>query len=334
MIFNDRRSLTENSTKLNGFSNEYIGFDKRLKQGGNTCYLKGCLTSPLGILANATLMRPNTAKTAVPGGHIARIIRHTVMATPRDWCKLESTLLLAIFFPPLSCTLGPLTVKRVGNPVFLYENHWSQGVKCYFEGRPRPQITWYKKGSNLKTFNHTEVETLQDNGIFKVTTTLHVPGRKEFKGIYSCFGNNSLSSGWSSSKEPKYGIDLFFRCEQSLSSPVANNWQFKKGRRQRQRLGQRQKSLLWLVERRINNCAARTARIEVCQTRFWRQREPVALNFSFSRTKLGIRRWINFVPGLRRFNTRLALITFPGIRIMHTSRTWCNYFLRLKWWQR
>ena len=244
MIFNDRRNLTENSTKLNGFSNEYIGFHKRLKQGGNTCYLKGCLTSPLGILANATLMRPNTAKTAVPGGHIARIIRHTVMATPRDWCKLESTLLLAIFFPPLSCTLGPLTVKRVGNPVYLFENHWSQGIKCYFEGRPRPQITWYKRYSNLKTFNHTEIETLQDNGIFKVTTTLHVPGRKEFEGIYSCFGNNSLSSGWSSSKEPEYGIELLFRCKQSLSSPVANNWQFKKGRRQRQRLGQRHKSLL------------------------------------------------------------------------------------------
>ena len=67
------------------------------------------------------------------------------MATLRGWCKLESTLLLAIFFPPLSCTLGPLTVKRVGNPVYLFENHWSQGVKCYFEGRPRPQITWYKR---------------------------------------------------------------------------------------------------------------------------------------------------------------------------------------------
>ena len=137
-----------------------------------------------------------------------------------------------------------MTVKRPGNPVYLYENHWSQGVQCFFEGRPRPQITWYKHGSNLKTFNHTEVETLQDNGIFKVTTTLHVPGREEFEGIYSCFGNNSLSSGWSSSKEPKYGIELLFRCKQSLSSAVANNWQFKKRRRQRQRLGQRHKSLL------------------------------------------------------------------------------------------
>ena len=125
-----------------------------------------------------------------------------------------------------------MTVKRVGNPVYLYENHWSQGVQCYFEGRPRPQITWYKKYSNLKTFNHTEVETLQDNGIFKVTTTLHVPGREEFGGVYSCFGNNSLSSGWSSSKEPKIGINLFFRCKQSISSAAANNWQFKKRRRQ------------------------------------------------------------------------------------------------------
>ena len=138
-----------------------------------------------------------------------------------------------------------MTVERVGNPVYLLENQWNKGIKCYFEGRPRPQITWYKHGSKLKTFNHTEVETLQENGIFKVTTTLHVPGRKEFEGIYSCFGNNSLSSGWSSSKEPEYGIELLFRCKQSLSSAVANNWQFsKKGRRQRQRLRQPHKSLI------------------------------------------------------------------------------------------
>ena len=90
----------------------------------------------------------------------------------------------------------------------------SRDVKCVFKGRPRPQITWYRDGSNLKTFNHTEeVEKLQDSGIFKVTTTLHVPGRKEFAGIYRCFGNNSLSSGWSSSKEPEYGIALLFRCK-------------------------------------------------------------------------------------------------------------------------
>ena len=73
VIFNDGRNLTENSTKLNGFSNEYFGFDKRLKQGGNTCHLKGCLTSRLSILANAKLMRPNTAKTALLCGRIARI---------------------------------------------------------------------------------------------------------------------------------------------------------------------------------------------------------------------------------------------------------------------
>ena len=118
------------------------------------------------------------------------------------------------FFLPFSCPLGPLTVTRWGSPVSLFENHTSQGVKCIFKGRPRPQITWYKDGSNLKTFNHTEeVEKLQDSGIFKVTTTLHVPGREEFAGIYRCFGNNSLSSGWSSSKEPKDGIELLFRCK-------------------------------------------------------------------------------------------------------------------------
>ena len=135
----------------------------------------------------------------------------TVMATPRCWCKLESTL---PSFSPFSCTLGPVTVQRWGSPVKLYENQMSRDVKCIFKGRPRPQITWYKQGSNLKTFNHTEeVDKLQDSGIFEVTTTLHVPGRKEFAGIYRCFGNNSLSSGWSSGKEPKYGIELLFGCK-------------------------------------------------------------------------------------------------------------------------
>ena len=136
-----------------------------------------------------------------------------VLTTPRGWCKLESTLLLAVIFLPLSCPLAPLTVTRCGSPVDLYENQMSRGVKCWFRGRPRPQITWYKH-ENLKTFNHTEeVEKLQDSGIFNVTTTLHVPGRKEFAGIYHCFGNNSLISGWSSSKEPESGIELVFRCK-------------------------------------------------------------------------------------------------------------------------
>ncbi|XP_015767116.1 PREDICTED: hemicentin-1-like [Acropora digitifera] len=109
---------------------------------------------------------------------------------------------------------SPLTVTRWGSPAYLHANQMNRNdVKCEFKGRPRPQITWYKDGSHLKTFNHTEeVEKLQDSGIFKVTTTLHVPGREEFAGIYRCFGNNSLSSGWSSSKEPKDGIELLFRC--------------------------------------------------------------------------------------------------------------------------
>ena len=159
----------------------------------------------------------------------------------------------------------------------------SQDVKCIFKGRPRPQITWYKDGNNLKTFNHTEVVALLENGIFQVNTTLHVPGREEFAGVYHCFGNNSLISGWSSSKEPESGIELLFKCKQSLCSPVANNWQFKKRRRYRQRLGQRHKSIISLVERRVNNCAA-------CGVYFKSTKrgsddyEPVALNYPFSRT--------------------------------------------------
>ena len=136
------------------------------------------------------------------------------MTTPCSWCKLESTLLLAVFFLSLSCTLGPLTVTRWGSPAFLYENKMNRkDVKCIFKGRPRPHITWYKDGCSLKTFNHTEVVALLDNGIFQVTTTLHVPGREEFAGVYFCFGNNSLISGWSSSKESESGIELLFRCK-------------------------------------------------------------------------------------------------------------------------
>ena len=99
-------------------------------------------------------------------------------------------------------------------------------MKCYFEGHPRPQITWYKHGSNLKTFNHAVVETLQDNGIFKVITTLDVPGCEA--ATYFCSGNNSLRSGWSSSK--KEGVELLLTCKQYLCSSVGNNWQFKKRR--------------------------------------------------------------------------------------------------------
>ncbi|XP_074623520.1 putative oxidoreductase PXDNL [Acropora palmata] len=107
---------------------------------------------------------------------------------------------------------SPLTVTRSGSPVLLFENHTSQTVKCTFKGRPRPQITWYKDGSSQKTFNHTEVVALLDNGIFQVNTTLHVQHREEFAGVYHCFGNNSLISGWSSSKEPESGIELLFKC--------------------------------------------------------------------------------------------------------------------------
>ena len=218
-----------------------------------------------------TIFQPRALSSDIPASRKGVYLFYN--APNNGWCKLESTLLLPIF-SPLSCTLGPLTVKRVGNPVYLFENHWSQGVQCFFEGRPRPQITWYKKYSNLKTFNQTEVETLQDNGIFKVTTTLHVPGRKEFEGIYSCFGNNSLSSGWSSSKEPEYGIELLFRCKQSLSSSAVNNWQFKKRRQQRKPLGQRHKSLTTkrfiYLTKLLNDESTTVLRakyITVCQTR-------------------------------------------------------------------
>ena len=50
------------------------GLKENLSKVETPCHLNGCLNSRLGLLAHAMLMRPNKAKTAVPGGHIARVI--------------------------------------------------------------------------------------------------------------------------------------------------------------------------------------------------------------------------------------------------------------------
>ena len=51
-----------------------LDFKENLSKLETPYHLKGCLNTRLSILAYSMLMRPNKAKTTVPGGHIARVI--------------------------------------------------------------------------------------------------------------------------------------------------------------------------------------------------------------------------------------------------------------------
>ena len=115
----------------------------------------------------------------------------------------------------LSYLLGALTVARPGSPKIIYENI-GKNLSCEFEGRPRPFITWYIDGksimSEFEELSHTELETLQDDGIFKVTSTLYIPGREKFHRLsFTCSGTNNLSSGWSSSA--RQTVSVRFKCK-------------------------------------------------------------------------------------------------------------------------
>ena len=121
---------------------------------------------------------------------------------------------------PLSCTSGPLTVRRSGSPVELFENHRSQGVHCNFKGRPGPQMTWYKHGSNLKTFNHTEVE-LQDNGLAEYGDGRSTSSREALPAIAMRFIDEyfSLFTAW------KIFRPFFFFCHErtTITSETSEN---------------------------------------------------------------------------------------------------------------
>ena len=50
------------------------GLKENLSKMETPYHLRGCLNTRLSILAFAMLMRPNKAKTTVPGGHITRVM--------------------------------------------------------------------------------------------------------------------------------------------------------------------------------------------------------------------------------------------------------------------
>ena len=50
------------------------GLKENLSKMETPYHLKDCLNTRLNIFAYARLMRPNKARTTVPGGHIARVI--------------------------------------------------------------------------------------------------------------------------------------------------------------------------------------------------------------------------------------------------------------------
>ncbi|XP_068715542.1 cell adhesion molecule DSCAML1-like isoform X2 [Montipora foliosa] len=113
-----------------------------------------------------------------------------------------------------------LTVARPGSPKIIHENI-GKNLSCEFEGRPRPFITWYVDGKPIKSefeeLGHTELETSQDYGIFKVTSTLYLPGREKFNGLsFTCSGTNSLTSGWSSSANET--ISVRFKCKDVIKA--------------------------------------------------------------------------------------------------------------------
>ncbi|XP_068691153.1 hemicentin-1-like [Montipora foliosa] len=114
-----------------------------------------------------------------------------------------------------------LTVAKPGSPKIIYENIGTN-LSCEFEGRPRPFITWKIDGksimSEFEELSHTELETSQDDGIFKVTSTLYIPGREKFDGLsFTCSGTNRLSNGWSSSADET--ISVRFKYASSSSGP-------------------------------------------------------------------------------------------------------------------
>ncbi|XP_068737266.1 uncharacterized protein [Montipora capricornis] len=113
-----------------------------------------------------------------------------------------------------------LTVAKPGSPRIIYENI-GENVSCEFEGRPRPFITWSIGGKSIKSefeeLSHTELETSQDDGIFKVTSTLYIPGRKKFHRLsFTCSGTNNLTSGWSSSARET--IAIRFKCKDVIKA--------------------------------------------------------------------------------------------------------------------
>ena len=80
-------------------------------------------------------------------------------------------------------------------------------MSCEFTGRPRPQIVWDKDNN---TIANTEQET-QKNDVLITTSTLSIPGRPEFKGLYTCSATSRLDSGWLSTKNDS--IEVLFSCK-------------------------------------------------------------------------------------------------------------------------
>ena len=84
-------------------------------------------------------------------------------------------------------------------------------LSCEFTGRPRPQIVWDKDNNTIANKAVITEQETQKNDVLITTSTLSIPGRPEFMGLYICSATSRLDSGWLSTKNDS--IEVLFFCK-------------------------------------------------------------------------------------------------------------------------